>query len=415
MHISLKIAFSFILVSQFIGVAHTQVFNRAYNYFSVPYLNPNTGNLLYQYEAFNTITLKDSFFYINGTTFKFLDFNSVDQYIVKIDFEGNIIDEKVISLTNFGREYIGNPFIYEDGSKILAGRISDGTLINANGAVVKMDENSNVINVNQYNFGIDTSFPNFISTDGGKTFYLLGFADVDSTSNVNYDIFIAKIDSSGNLLDVFQFGGFETDGGLSIHLLENGNLLVAGETDSYGAGRTDFYLFETDTLGNMLWQQTYGYPGNEQYGRKNALYVTPDEAFYLCGMTRLQDGNAVAWLVKTDRQGNMLWEKKYERGQFFDYFSAIHPAPDGNLIVIGSRNNYEISNASNSVSRPMAWVVKMDTSGNIIWERLITIYDDPFETHVYVESSLLAPDGGGGNGGLHNKWLHRNRWCTAPQ
>ena len=84
MHVYLKIVFSFILLTQLMGVVYTQVFNRAYNYFSEPFLNPNTGNLLYQYEAFNTIALKDSFFYINGTTFKFLDFNSVDQYIVKI-------------------------------------------------------------------------------------------------------------------------------------------------------------------------------------------------------------------------------------------------------------------------------------------------------------------------------------------
>lgn len=383
-----------ILFTFIISAIKTQIFNRTYNHFSEPYLNPNTGNLLYQLDAFHSIVLTDSFYLIDGTTTKYLQFNYTDQYIVKIDFYGNIIEEKVVNLIDFGRESVANPYIYNNGTKILAGRITDGTFINANAVVVKMDEDSNIEFINQFSFGSDSSFPNFVTTDSGKAFYFLGFADVDSTSNINYDVFIAKIDSSGTLLDAFQFGGLERDLCSSIHVLENGNMLIAGETDSYGAGNTDLYLFETDTLGNMLWHQTYGYLGNEQYGKKNALYVTPNEEFYLCGITRLQGGNAIAWLVKTDRQGNMLWEKKYERGQFFDYFSAIHPAPDGTLIVIGSRNDYEISNASNSVSRPMAWVLKMDTSGNIIWERLITIHDDPFDTDVYVNQSLLAPDGG---------------------
>jgi hypothetical protein len=154
--------------------------------------------------------------------------------------------------------------------------------------------------------------------------------------------------------------------------------------------RLDFYLFEADTLGNMLWQQTYGYPGHDQFGRKQGLHVTEDEEFYLCGSTELQNGNQVAWLIKTDRQGNLLWEKKYNKGSAFDYFKEILPAHDGTLILIGNSKDYSMLP---QISNPMAWVVKMDTSGNIIWERLISMYDS-FLSHTYANQSIISSDGG---------------------
>lgn len=120
--------------------------------------------------------------------------------------------------------------------------------------------------------------------------------------------FILKLDSLGNFKWSKHFGGAESDGGKRIMYIENDGILVAGFTNSSGAGAYDFYLFKTDVSGTLLWEKTYG---TESWDRVYDAALTRDSGVIMVGETlNTDDGEPDILLVKTDKNGNELWSQQ---------------------------------------------------------------------------------------------------------
>ena len=76
---------------------------------------------------------------------------------------------------------------------------------------------------------------------------------------------------------------------------------MVGYTRSYGAGEDDFWLIKTDEDGNMQWNRTYGGTGSDI---ASSLIETSDGGYAIAGYTfSFAAGNSDLWLVKTDEQG----------------------------------------------------------------------------------------------------------------
>ncbi len=149
-----------------------------------------------------------------------------------------------------------------------------------------------------------------------------------------------------------------------------------------------------------------------------------DDSFYLLSANKGKDTSAVGYhddwdlmLIKTDSFGNVIWKKCYG-GSKRDTPFSLQKTEDGNLYLIGFTRSDDGDVQSRRWQATQIWLVKVDPTGNIIWERAFGIEEpNGFD----IRGSLILPDGGiiisamirGKTGdvsthyGLRNSWLVR--------
>ena len=79
------------------------------------------------------------------------------------------------------------------------------------------------------------------------------------------------------------FGGAGYDGGYSVQQTNDGGYIIAGTTDSFGAGAEDVYLIKTDLNGNYVWGKTFG--GSDEDGGES-VKQTSDGGYIIVGETK---------------------------------------------------------------------------------------------------------------------------------
>jgi hypothetical protein len=144
----------------------------------------------------------------------------------------------------------------------------------------------------------------------------------------------------------------------------DGGYVVAGVTKSFGDPYYgDVWILKLDSGGRVEWQKTYGGTGGDE---AYAIALTSDGGYVMAGMTRsFGDVAGDAWVLKLDRFGNVQWQKRYGRRDYSDYAYAIAPTPDGGYVVAGKTYSSEGVGGG----RDDVWVLKLDSSGNVQWQR----------------------------------------------
>jgi hypothetical protein len=182
------------------------------------------------------------------------------------------------------------------------------------------------------------------------------------------DAWLIKTDENGNKMWEKTFGGNENDVARSVLQIEDNRYIITGCTYSYGAGGTDAWLIETDANGNKKWEKTYG--GMEDDFAYSVLQ-TEDNGYIIVGKTSSYgEGKGDAWLIKTDANGNKIWEKTYG-GTEEDGFARIKQIKDGIYIITGWTSSY--GEGKNDI-----WLIKIDANGNKIWEKTYGGSEDDF-------------------------------------
>lgn len=149
---------------------------------------------------------------------------------------------------------------------------------------------------------------------------------------------LVKTDSSGNLQWHKPFGGGDVDRAYDVCQTVDGGYAATGYTSSSGAGLDDMYLIRTDSAGNELWTRTIGGTGRD-YGQSIAQ-STADGGFYIAGYTlSFGAGSEDAWFVKTDVNGNMLWNKTLG-GSASDAAYSVQLTSDGGAVIAGYTLSY---------------------------------------------------------------------------
>ena len=154
------------------------------------------------------------------------------------------------------------------------------------------------------------------------------------------DARIVKTDSVGNELWNKTFGGANHDWAISVQQTVDGGYILAGGTDSYGAGRSDAWLIKTDSAGNEQWNMTFGGP---DWDRASSAQQTADGGYIVAGETESYVvDTADAWLLKTDSSGTALWNMTFG-GTDLDGANAVQQTADGGYIIAGSTESYDAS------------------------------------------------------------------------
>ncbi len=187
-----------------------------------------------------------------------------------------------------------------------------------------------------------------------------GYAIASSTNSYGageFDFLLIKTDFNGNMLWNKTYGGPEHERASSLVVTSDGGFAIAGSTYTFDEASPDFWLVKTDANGNMEWNKTIG--GNrEDYAY--SMVQTSDGGYALAGITH-SFGYYAGWLVKTDSNGNEEWNQTYG-GEGDDWISSIVECSDGGFAAVGTI-------VTSDMASPFFWLVKTDALGNEEWNQ----------------------------------------------
>jgi hypothetical protein len=196
------------------------------------------------------------------------------------------------------------------------------------------------------------------TSDGG---YIL--TDITMAQNSDINFWLIKTDANGTMEWKRLFGtSVSSDRSSSVQQTSDGGFIITGVTDFYGEvmGDDDVWLIKTDANGTMEWNKTFSgahemeYPDCGLSGQQ-----TSDGGYIIAGY---QEGGAYAgsgWLIKTDAYGNEQWNATYHQ---VSYFCSVGQTTDGGYILAGNRY---VTHTSDNVFDIR--LVKTDASGNEQW------------------------------------------------
>lgn len=179
-------------------------------------------------------------------------------------------------------------------------------------------------------------------------------------------------------------GGNDQESASSIAQSSDGSIIVVGESESSANGDVtdanhggkDIWIVKMDDTGAIIWDKLYGGSGFDIAG---SVVVTSDGGCIILGSTTSSANGNISgtnhggldyWVIKLDADGAINWEKLYG-GSASDEATSIQQTSDGGYIIAGNSSssaNGDISQTNNGQAD--YWVVKLDVSGNITWEKL---------------------------------------------
>ncbi len=203
-------------------------------------------------------------------------------------------------------------------------------------------------------------------------------ADVSGNHGDN-DFWILKITETGTIQWQKSLGGTGDDWGQHIEQTTDDGYVVAGysysdDGDVIGNhGERDYWIVKLDADGSIEWQKSMG--GSDLDGPL-CIKQTSDEGFIVAGFTMSNDGDITenhggqdAWVVKLDSNGTIAWQKAFG-GTEHDFATWIEQTTDGGYVMSGLclSNDGDVSGNHGMYD---GWIVKLNDSGNIEWQKTI--------------------------------------------
>ena len=262
-------------------------------------------------------------------------------------------------------------------------------------------------------------------SDGG--FILTGYTNSNngdvSGNNGYYDAWVVKLNSSGDILWQKCLGGTYDDYARSIQQTSDTGFILAGYTFSNDGdvsgnhGFSDAWVVKLNSSGDIIWQKCFG-GTNEDYAY--SIQQTSDSGFIVAGYTFSNDGDVSGyhgyfdyWVVKLNSSGDIEWQKCLG-GTNNDYANSIQQTSDGGFIVAGYTESNDGDVSGYHGGDYDAWVVKLNSSGDILWQKCLggTIDDRAYSIQqtsdggFIVAGFTVSNDGDvSGNHGASDAWV----------
>ena len=309
---------------------------------------------------------------------------SFDYWVVKLDEHGDLQWQK--SLGGSDEDRARSIQQTSDGGHIVAGysRSNDGDVTGNHGDfdywVVRLDGQGDVQWERSLG-GSDWDAAQSIqqTSDGG--FIVAGYSrsnDGDVTGNHgNFDYWVVKLDGQGDIQWEKSLGGSYWDAAYNIQQTSDGEYIVVGQSASKNGdvtgnhGNFDYWVVKLDGQGDIQWQRSLG-GSDDDYA--HAFQQTIDGGYIIAGHSSSNDGDVTAnhgltdiWVVKLDASGNIQWQRSLG-GSGYEYAASIQQTIDVGYMIAGeSRSNDGDVTANHGLAD--IWVVNLDAQGNIQWQR----------------------------------------------
>ena len=239
-----------------------------------------------------------------------------------------------------------------------------------------------------------------------KTLSDSGFVVAGKTRSSNHDMttgitlsdqrpFIAKFDSEGHVKWKSVLNNIIAYEFLGLNQTRSGSFLALGASSSLQniSGRNiEALIAKYGKDGNFLWAKSFG--GNQNDEFKTAIEL-PDKGIIAFGNVRDGGGEVYnyyetysstrgnAWVVRLDSNGQLLWSRTVADGTAAFFAGGIKLTADNKLILNGSAERPD-----EFIEKSSAYIAKMDLDGNILWLKKYR-----YDNHDYAFYSLeLLPD-----------------------
>ena len=229
-----------------------------------------------------------------------------------------------------------------------------------------------------------------LTADGG---YILAgeteSTDGDVTGNHGgRDFWVVKLNSDGSQAWQRCIGGSSDDEAYSVRVASDGYVVTGYSTSSDGNsigfhGKTDMLAAKLDLAGNLVWSKCLG--GTAPDVGWGVEVASDGSGYFFAGTTGSTDGDVSgkhnpaystedAWVIKLDKSGNVLWQRCYG-GSNNEVAFSIAGTADGGYVLAGSSNSNDgdVTCMPAGITAGLAgWVFKIDGSGNLVWEKVIS-------------------------------------------
>ncbi len=256
--------------------------------------------------------------------------------------------------------------------------------------VAKLDTNGNWLWAMKAGGSLgDASYGIAVASDGSiyLTGYFYGFATfglTSLTSGGSQDLFVAKLDATGNWIWAKKAGGSGNEYGSSIAIDVNANVYLTGyfqgnahfgTTSLSSSGEYDIFVTKLDTNGNWLWAKRAGGIGNDS---GYDLAVDSDANVFITGyftgnanfgsFSLSSNGGYDLFVAKLDTNGNWLMAIR-AGGQLDDIARGIALGTDGNAYLTGHFSFYSFfgSFTLQGIGLYDIFIAKLDSNGNWVW------------------------------------------------
>src|ERR1043165_2894910 len=314
------------------------------------------------------------------------DGSTTDFWIVRLDKQGNLDWQKCYGGPN-DEQANAVQETYDHGFIVAGYTNSNDSDVSGNHGhfdywILKLDSLGNLLW--QKCLGGEKDDKAFSIQQTADSGYIVAGYSFSSDGNVtgnhgSKDYWVVKLDTGGNVMWQKSLGGSSNDFANYIQQTTDGGYIVAGFSTSNDGdvtgnhGGEDYWIVKLDTLGNIMWQKSLGGSSDEE-----ATFVQQIVSGYIvAGYSKSLEGDVTGnhghndyWIVKLDTGGNIIWEKSYG-GSDDDYATSIHQVDDSAYIVSGSSvsNDYDVTGNHGGFIYGDYWIVKLDTAGAIIWEK----------------------------------------------
>ena len=299
------------------------------------------------------------------------------RFINRIKFINNIFSALCIAMifysvsysqtpdTIWNKSYGGQIYLFpnsvrqtNNGGFITTGFIQPSNSNSFYAWLINTDSNGDTLWTKYIGSGSISYYGTSVTLSNDYQFILSGYTYDFGPDTLNP--FIAKIDTNGNILWTKVYNNISMTRANSIQKTSDGGFILTGSSLPAGSDTSRIWLCKTDENGNVVWSNTYDY----NFG--SSIKQTSDGGYIAVGRTlwAAHDNSWDACMVKTDADGNMVWEKELGGdGNYYDDAKDVQQTNNGNYIVVG------FTEAFGSAGFYDLWLFKLDGNGDTMWTK----------------------------------------------